>query len=87
MKKFQRKIIALCLALCLLLSGCSYIGDYFSMLGSGFAVWPLRHLHPDAPNIFSAKRRNIIIHRIAYIVYLVASINIRNVDNHVAAFL
>ena len=34
MKKFQRKIIALCLALCLLLSGCSYIGDYFSMLGS-----------------------------------------------------
>ena len=34
MKKIQLKIIALCLALCLLLSGCSMIGSYFSLLGS-----------------------------------------------------
>ena len=34
MKQIQLKIIALCLALCLLLSGCSMIGNYFSLLGS-----------------------------------------------------
>lgn len=34
MKTIQLKIIALCLALCILLSGCSVIGNYFSLLGS-----------------------------------------------------
>lgn len=34
MKNIRIKIVALCLALCLLLTGCSYIRDYFSMLGS-----------------------------------------------------
>ena len=34
MKKRIVKIVALCMALCLLLTGCGYIGRYFSMLGS-----------------------------------------------------
>ena len=34
MKKHVLKIVALIMTVCLLLSGCSYIGQYFSMLGS-----------------------------------------------------
>lgn len=34
MKKYLLKIVALCVVLCLLLSGCSYIGQYFSLMGS-----------------------------------------------------
>lgn len=51
MHKLPAKIIALLLTLCLILSGCSYIRDYFSMLGSYLSGQPhfsdMEYTHPD----------------------------------------
>ena len=59
MRKCYIKIVALCLTLCLLLTGCSYIGRYFSMLGSllfGGSYYTLEEMEYVRPDMESLQQ-------------------------------